>query len=160
MADVSLTVQFANVLPVIIGGVLAIAGGLASQIAIHRLSDSRDRKKVRRERLESLVKALYAHEQWVTGKQNKLIFKNEDHDEPAPLNEIRMLQALHFPELSKEVLDVQEAFSPMLEFIHNQRIARMKDEKAFIANWNPSPFNEAYKNHLRAAKALTERCSH
>jgi len=69
-----------------------------------------------------------------------------------------MLQALHFPELSKEVLDVQEAFFPMLEFIHNQRIARMKDEKAFIANWNPSLFNEAYKNHLRAAKTLTERC--
>ena len=48
MADVSLTAQFANALPVIIGGVLAIAGVLASQIAIHRLSDSPTRATVRR----------------------------------------------------------------------------------------------------------------
>ena len=158
MADANLPAQLANALPVIVGGVLAIAGGVAGQFVIHRLADSRDRMKMRRERIESLVKALYAHEQWVTDKKNKMIFRNEDHDEPAPLNEIRMLQALHFPELANEVLAVQEAYVTMLQFINDQRLSRMKDEKAFIANWNSAPFDEAYKQHLRAAKTLTERC--
>jgi hypothetical protein len=158
MADANLAAQLANALPVIVGGVLAIAGGVASQFVIHHLADSRDRMKMRRERIESLVKALYAHEQWVTDKKNKMIVGNEDHDEPAPLNEIRMLKALHFPELAKEVLAVQEAYMPMLKFIHDQRVSRMKDEKAFIANWNSAPFDEAYKQHLSAANALTERC--
>jgi len=158
MTDSIYAPQLLNAIPVIVGGLLAIAGGLGSQFAIHHLTDSREQKKVRRERLESLVKALYAHEQWVLRKHNMLIFRNTDHDDPAPLNEVRMLQALHFPELAAEVNSVQQAYIPMLKFINEQRLDRMKDEQAFIANWNAAPFDEAYKLHLQAAKTLTDRC--
>ncbi len=87
-----------------------------------------------------------------------MIFRNTDRDDPAPLDEMRMLQALHFPELAKEVYAVQGAYVPMLKFIQEQRVARMQDEKAFSANWNPAPFNEAYKQYVKAVYALTERC--
>lgn len=158
MTDATITSQIASAVPVLLGGLLAIAGGLGSQLVIHWLTESRERTKLRRERLEGLVKALYAHEQWVTDKKNKMIFRNEDHDDPAPINDLRMIQALHFPELAQEVNAVQQPYVPMLKFIHEQRIARMKDEKAFIAQWDSAPFDEAYKQHLIAAKALTEKC--
>ena len=158
MADPILHAQLINAIPVIVGGILAILGGLASQFIIHRLANSRERMKTQRERIESLVKALYAHEQWVIDKKTKMIFRNEDHDDPAPLNEIRMLQALYFPNLAKEILAVQKAYAPMFEFISSQRIARMKDEKTFFSSYNSKPFDEAYKQHLQAAMVLTNKC--
>lgn len=158
MTDATITSQLANAIPILIGGLLAIAGGLGSQLVIHWLTGSRERTKLRRERIEGLVKALYAHEQWVIDKKDKMIFRNEDHDDPAPMNDMRMIQALHFPELAKEVNAVQQAYIPMLKFINEQRIAHMKDQQAFIASWNSEPFDEAYKQHLVAAKALTEKC--
>lgn len=158
MTDITITSQLANAVPVLLGGLLAIVGGLGSQLVIHWLTDSRERAKLLGARLEALVKALYAHEQWVTEKHNKMIFRNEDHDDPAPMNDLRMIQALHFPELAQEVNAVQQAYIPMLKFISEQRIARMKDENAFIAQWNSAPFDEAYKQHLVATKALTEKC--
>ncbi|MFN5174956.1 MAG: hypothetical protein ACK5GA_08735 [Holosporaceae bacterium] len=158
MADATLHTQLINAIPVIAGGIVAILGGLASQFVIHRLASSRERMKTQRERIELLVKALYAHEQWVNDKKNKMIFRNEDHDDPAPLNEIRMLQALYFPNLAKEVLAVQQAYIPMFEFISSQRIARMKDEKTFLSSYNSKPFDEAYKQHLQAAMVLTNKC--
>lgn len=158
MTETTIASQLANAIPVFLGGLLAIAGGLGSQLVIHWLNGSRERAKLRRERLEALVKALYAHEQWITDKKNKMIFRNEEHDDPAPMNDLRMIQSLHFPELAQEVNAVQQAYIPMLKFIGEQRIARMKDEQAFIAQWNSAPFDEAYKQHLVAGKALTEKC--
>lgn len=158
MPEMTIAQQFANAIPVVLGGVVALSGGIVSQYLLHRLAESRERSKLRRERLEGLVRALFAHEQWIKDKQNKTIFRNEDHDAPAPLDEVRMIQALHFPELAREVYVVSEAYVPMLKFINEQRIARMTDEKAFIANWNPAPFDEAYKQHLQATSALTKKC--
>lgn len=138
MTDATITTQIASAVPVLLGGLLAIAGGLGSQLVIHWLSGSRECTKLRRERIETLVKALFAHEQWIIEKKNKMIFRNEDHEDPAPLNDLRMIQAPHFPEFAQEVNAVHQAYIPMLKFINEQRIARMKDEKAFMRSGTPS----------------------
>ena len=105
-----------------------------------------------------MVKALYAHSQWLEDKKTILMFRNEDHDTPSPLDEVRMIQALHFPELAKQVLDVQGAQLPVLEYIGNQRISRMKDQDAWIKTLNEEPFLKAYRNYLVAVSAVTEKC--
>ena len=88
--------------PVIVGGALAIAGGITTQAIIHFLTAKRENFKIRREKLEALVKAIYAQSQWLDDKKNEMIFRKGDHETSAPLDEARMLQALHFPELSFE----------------------------------------------------------
>ncbi len=45
------------------------------------------------------------------------------------MNDLRMIQALHFPELAKEVNAVQQAYIPMLKFIG----ADMGTEPGFFA---------------------------
>src|ERR1019366_9089701 len=98
MTDSSIYAELAKAIPVVVGGLLAIRGVLIGQIATHRFTIKRDRAKLRRERLESFVKAIYAHSQWLDDKQNAMIFANTDHDTASPLDEARMIQALHFPE--------------------------------------------------------------
>src|SRR2546426_54378 len=136
MADPSIYSEIAQAIPVVIGGLLAVGGGVIAQVVTDWLSISRDERNLRRERLESLVKALYAHNQWLDEKQEVTIFRDENHDKPNPLDEVRMIQALHFPELANEVNLLVQAQLPMLKYIAEQRVARLKDPEAFIKEYN------------------------
>ena len=69
-----------------------------------------------------------------------------------------MLQSLYFPELATEILAIRQAQLPMLEFIGQQRIARMKGQEAWMKSWNPAPYNEMYKAHLAVLNAATSKC--
>ena len=156
MSDSVVLIEIAKAIPVVVGGLLAVAGGFVSQFLVHRLTDQRDRVRLRRERLESLVKAVYAHGQWLAEKQTKMIFRNEDHDSHNPLDEARMLQSLHFPELADALLAIQRAHLPLLQFINEQRVKHMKSKESFVAEWNSTPFNDGYKVYLAAVNALVQ----
>ena len=158
MTDASIYAELARAVPVVVGGILAVGGGIIGHIFSHHLTSKREQDKLCRERLESFVKALYAHSQWLDDKRNAMIFRNEDHDKPSPLDEARMIQALHFPELSQQVLAVQQTQMPLLDFIGKQRIARMTNQDAWLKAWSNEPYNEAYKSYLLAVKAATQKC--
>lgn len=148
--------EIIKVLPVVVGGLLAIGGGIASQFLMHHLTGRRELKKVRRERLETLVKSVYAHEQWLDEKRTRMIFRLEEHDAPSPIDEARMLQALYFPELARKMLSIQQAHIPMLQFIHEQYLKHMQDKKLFISEWDQKPFNHQYQIYLDATNSLVE----
>ncbi len=157
MTDSVVLTEIAKAIPILVGGLLAAAGGVGSQFLVHRLTDKRERIKLRRERIEALVKAIYDHAQWIEEKQNKMVFRNEDHDPPNPLDVARMIQGLHFPELHQELLAIQQAHIPLLQFINEQRLKHMKSRAAFIAEWDPAPFDEGYPRYLAAVNALVQR---
>jgi hypothetical protein len=133
-------------------------GGAGSQILMHYLSGSRERSKLHRERLESLVKAVYEYKNWVSEKCSRTVFRNEDHDSPSPLDEACMIQSLYFPALATEMLAVQKAFLPVLEFINAERIKHMKNREEFIAQYNPAPLQSALEAHMAAVSALLSKC--
>lgn len=150
--------QLVPAVPVVVGGLLAIAGGLASQLVVHRLAERRELAKLRRDRIESLVRALYAHTRWLSERSSKMMFRNEDHDEPWPLDEARLIQELYFPQLAAETHAVHEACIPMVKFINEQRIKHMKDRDTFIKEYNSEPFDAAYKSYIAAVSTLTRKC--
>lgn len=156
---ISLTVYevFANSLPIIIGGTLAIVGGISGQVVVHLLSSRRERNKLLGSKLEAIVKVLYAHSQWLSDKYNTLVFRNEDHDAPSHLDEARMIQSLYFPELKAEILAIMAAQQPLIKFIHEQRIARMESQEHWIKNFNRTPYDEAYKIHLSALSNTVQK---
>ena len=158
MTDTALVTELARAIPVVVGGLLAVGGGLLGQVMTHRLTLKREHSKLQRERLETFVKALYAHSQWLDDKRNTMIFANQDHDVASPLDEARMIQALHFPDLSDAILAVQQAQLPLLDFIGKQRIARMQNQEAWLAAWNNDPYNVAYKQYLVAIGLATKKC--
>lgn len=75
------------------------------------------------------------------------------------MDKVRSLQALHFPELLAEVNAVQQAYLRILNFISNQRLVRMRNEKAFITNLDPMPYQEPYIAHREASDAFVDKCS-
>jgi hypothetical protein len=158
MADPSIYGEVAQAIPVVIGGLLAVGGGVIAQVITHWLSISRDERNLRRERLEQLVKALFAHQEWLDERRSVMIFRNEDHDKPNPMNEVQMIQALHFPELRTEILLLSDTEMPLLSFILNQRAAHIKNPANFIQQYDHKPFLEDYKRYLSARNTTVQRC--
>ena len=150
--------EIVKIIPIVVGGLLAVSGGVIGQIVTHRLTTSREKNTQLRARIESLMKALYGHSQWLHERHNVMIFQRGNHDIPSPIDEAQMLQELYFPELSTEVLAVMQAQIPMIKFIGEQKVSRMRDETAWLKSWNPAPYDEAYKTHLSAIKAATKKC--
>ena len=150
--------ELVKAIPVLVGGALAILGGVAGQLITHRLAIAREKKTHRRERIELLVKALYAHSQWLDERFNTMIFLNQEHDVPSPLSEAEMLKSLYFPELQTEISAIMQAQIPMMKFISDQRIERMKDEAAWIKAWNRESYDAMYKTHLIVLSTTTKKC--
>ena len=150
--------ELAKALPVILGGALAIFGGVIGQIITHRFTEKRERDALLRNRIELLVKSLYAHSQWLEDHFNSSLIRNEDHDAPSPLAEARMLQKLYFPSLGKELHAVMSAQIPMLKFIGEQRVERLKDFTSWIKAFNRDPYDKMYRVHLEALENATAAC--
>jgi hypothetical protein len=157
MADPSILDELTKAVPVVIGGLLALSGGLVGHIVTHRLAKSRERESMTRQKAEALVKALYAHMQWLEEKRITLIFRGGEHDTPAPLDEARMIQRLYFPELASEMVAVSQAYVPMLKFILEQQIERMKDKEAWIKSWNVEEYGKHYTACQVAVQAAAEK---
>ncbi len=157
MANPSIYGEIANAIPVIVGGLLAVGGGVISQFATHRLTVRREQRNLRRERLEALVRALFAHQQWLEDRFQALVFRAEDFHAPSPLNEARMIQELHFPELSKEVNNIQGMQLPLIDFMGKERVRRIGNTEWF-KTYDSKPYFDAYKSYRDAVNATTAKC--
>jgi hypothetical protein len=159
MADSTTLSQLSGAIPVVIGGLLAVGGGVVTQLVTNHLTITREEHNYRRERLEALVKALFANDQWLENRRTMLLFRNQDYDNPSSLDEVRMLMALHFPELGEEVVAVTQAQKPLLDFVYKQKIARLQDAKAWIESFDNQPYLEAYAGYSKAVSLLVMKCS-
>jgi len=141
MNEPTLTSTIVDMLPVVIGGGLAIFGGVIGQFITHK----RSRKTLYREKAEQLVQSLYDHKQWLTDKQNTRLFRQENHDVPSPLNEVQMIQKLYFPMMKDEIHDIFVSTTPMEQFINEQHLEQMKDRTDWLATYDTSQYNDMYK---------------
>lgn len=141
-------------IPVLIGGGLAIVGGILGHILMHLLESKRESKRIMRSKAEDFVKAIYRHASWLEEKQNCL-FKQESHDSPSPLDEARMIQRLYFPEASELMVQISQAQLPLLKFLGEQRIKQMKDLQKWIDEWNAEEFYKAYEGYLNIINEIT-----
>jgi hypothetical protein len=77
------------------------------------------------DRLAAFVKALYAHEQWLDDRFTATLFRNEDFHVSSPLNEARMIQAFHFPELAQDIANILRLQVALITFVGEQKTALM-----------------------------------
>jgi hypothetical protein len=158
MADLSIHSAIAGAIPVAIGGLLAAGGGIAAQVVTHVLASKREHQTLRRERLEAFVKALFAHDQWLLDKCNIMLFRDQEHDVGSPLDEAQMMQALHFPELTAEVLAIRQKQEPVLNFIWQEKTAKAVNPGHWISTWDAKPYQTARQDYWRTILAATEKC--
>jgi hypothetical protein len=98
------------VLPVIVGGLIGISGGLSGTFLSSWLRAKDDRRNVHREKLETTVTYLAELENWGTRLRHQYLFDlAQETYEPNPAAKILALTAIHFPSLHALAEDLDAA---------------------------------------------------
>ena len=92
------TMDWDNLIPVIVGGIIGLAGGLAGPPLTHWLSEKSNRKKRRAEKLEELIGVLYEHEDWLELNRNIYMFGERSPKPLNPMARATAIVAIDFPQ--------------------------------------------------------------
>ena len=103
-----------TLVPVIVGGIIGVLGGVVGPPFVHWLNERAARKKRRAEKLEELVGVLYAHQHWLELMRNIRVFGQEGETPPSPFAAARAISVVYFNEL-QTALDELENMSRLYE---------------------------------------------
>jgi hypothetical protein len=96
-------------LPVIVGGAIALAGGVIGAGATHFFTARRDRAAAKRERLEKLVTAVHDLNIWAKKNDNYYLFGRDEVLEQPPMATVMTVTRLYFPDLKPEATALDNA---------------------------------------------------
>jgi len=156
--DLSILIaELPKAIPVLLGGFLAIAGGVAGHYLTHRFSAQRERNKLLREKAEQLIGLLYEHRDWLSRENSRLVFGTDLPEQPSPLDKAYALQALYFPELNDALQGITRTIKPIVEFFYKHAKDRIEDKEKWIASFNSDDFNPVYEAYLQAFHAAVKK---
>ncbi len=80
---------------------------------------SKEWKTTRRLKLEELLLTVYSLESWIDKQRSIWLFNSDNDYAPSPIDKVKMIGLLYFPELKTEVDSVVMAYRLGVGFIHN-----------------------------------------
>jgi hypothetical protein len=96
-------------LPVVVGGLIAIIAGLVGPYFIQRAKDATEKKRKRAEKFEELVGAVYEYDHWIDTTRNIRIVSDDREITVSPIAKIRAISVTYFPEFERAVEELQTA---------------------------------------------------
>jgi hypothetical protein len=134
----------ASLIGVIVGGGLAICGGLVSGgiTVINQWLDRADRKKkLRAEKLEELVRSIYDFDHWMGKNKDYYLFGATENLEPSPFARVEAISAVYFPMLREKISACDYAASQYLHWMTKAGQKRLQGKMDELHEG----FNEAYR---------------
>lgn len=101
-----------TLIPVIVGGIIGLAGGLLGPPLAHWLNERAAKKKKRAEKLEELIGALYAYAHWLALVRGIRVFGHELTEPPSPLPTARAIAVIYFPDLDGLLTELEDVARP------------------------------------------------
>jgi hypothetical protein len=90
----------ATLVPVIVGGLLTVAGGLIGSgitLAVKWFESSQEKKKRRAEKFEEFVRLLFEHRQWLDTMESRVVFGKDEREGLSPLARAEAICSVYFP---------------------------------------------------------------
>jgi len=139
-----------DLLAVLIGGVLAIAGGIAAPIVQHRLQREAKAEEDRRQRLHELIQAVYDHAEYMKRRSS---WSMTGGDQPALTNPMPRIHALILSDFSDHLLVYRQfcSASASYELWNASRMVERVNERSLETD-GFRPMNEEY--HLSSSQLL------
>lgn len=142
-----------QLLPVIVGGLLAMGGGLiagASTIFISWRKDKTDLKVRRAEKIEQLAAAIYEFDHWLETKQSIMVYLTDEKLGPSPFYKIQAIAAVYFPALLPQIALLKGGSHIFTDWIAKAALKRLEGN---IAGVNEG-LTGAYNPYLEAQSGL------
>jgi hypothetical protein len=116
--------ELAALLPVIVGGAIALISGIAGAIANHMFATKRDEAAskrqaaaAKRERLERIVTAVHDLATWLKKNDNYYFFGQGEVLEQSPMATVMTYTSLYFPSMKPEAAALEKAVMTYIQWL-------------------------------------------
>jgi len=150
--------ELVKAMPIVIGVLIAIFSSVVTLLIGHLLTKKHERNTRFRERIEALVKALYADHAWLNEKRN-FMFNKKEHNAQSPIYEAKMILELYFPELKDEIQAVLDAQADIIKFLGDNYVQIMQDENKWVNSyWDSTKHVELNEKYYEASRTTIKKC--
>jgi hypothetical protein len=139
--EITLIGSLVGLLPVLVGGLIATSGAFIGAHLTNQLNQRSADKKLKREKLEQIVKSAQGAAHWLDELKNSTLFNSSTPEGISPLTDVECLAKLYFPELNKVVIGLSLAYSDLNCFIIETKKYQLANNGAF-----PKDFLGKYKS--------------
>jgi hypothetical protein len=136
-------------LPVIVGGLIAIVGGLVGPTFVERTKAKAERERKRREKFEELVLAIYEHRHWISTMRGSKVFGHDDFLAPSPMAKIETISAIYFPVFRDQIHDLDILADKYEFWMMEARRKRLNGDDTYVEGGT-----EAHRAYSEAALRL------
>jgi hypothetical protein len=147
--------------PVIVGGLLAIAGGAVTTVLLHFMRIKTEKKNKRAEKYEELVAAIYEYDHWLDKKKSIRVFGEEGELAPSPFAKLHAISTAYFAEFEEKIRDLERAADDYELWMSKAAQRRITGEppQSYAANFMDvyGPYAEKQHELLRALKEFAKR---
>lgn len=136
--------------PVIVGGVIGIAGGVIGPGLLYWLQSKDDKKKHLAQKFEEMVAAVYGHDHWLDAQRDHRLFKGAAPDRVAPLRKVQAISTVYFPAFEPSISRFEDAARSYELWMLATARKRLDDPQASLSEGH----DEAYSSYGREREAL------
>jgi hypothetical protein len=147
--------MFNVLLPVIVGGGIAIIGGLIGPPFLHRLQQKAEKKRRRAEKFEELIATLYEHDHWLMTMRDVGLFGGEDKNVMPPIAKARAISSVCFPEFEEQITQFNRAADEYELWMMKAPQKRLQGDKKY-ADGAEEAYRPYFQKFLSLLKELRE----
>jgi hypothetical protein len=145
MPDPATTSMLNTLVPVIVGGVIGLAGGLVGPPFLHHLQQKAEKKRKRAEKFEELVAAVYEHDHWMDTIRQIRVVELEGEMTVSPFAKIHAISDVYFPQFQRAVEDLATAARAYRMWMYE------------VAQHKPETKEELYAGHQKVVTPYMEK---
>jgi hypothetical protein len=121
---------WATLLPVIVGGLIGLTGGLAGPWFLERREQAAEKKKKLAEKFEELIAAIHEHSHWLVTARSVRVLGIEKELSVNPITKALAIVAIYFPQFYDETKELDLAagqFETWMFEAGQRRLGGVKD---------------------------------
>lgn len=146
-----------TLLPVIVGGIIGLFGGLVGPPLAHWLNEGASAKRRRAEKFEELIVALYAYDHWLAVLRGIRAFGHDIPEPPSPFPEARAIAVIYFPDLDNLLTKVEVSAGLYVMWMLNAARKRLENAAASELSAGHKEAYEPYAIEFRNAVEMLKR---
>jgi hypothetical protein len=154
---ITFSIAIIQLLPVIVGGFIAIGGSIMASIISHKKQTSQKKAELKVQKLEELLNLVYESVEWVSQFRDEYLHDGPKAKEYSPINLAKVLSKLYFSTIEKEVDELEASITEYKQWVMKEVIYKDK-HKTLSPTWKQD-FNKVYGPIISRKNILEEKLS-
>jgi DNA repair exonuclease SbcCD ATPase subunit len=138
--------------PVIVGGLIGIAGSFFGTLLLERAKEKKEKKKKRAEKLEELVSAVHEFDHWLDHFKDVTAYRKRRPVGLSPLSKLEGIAGVYFPDFLEQISKLRSAASSYQYAISGLGQKRLADKTSEIND----RLVDAYMPYLKERNELLD----